>query len=322
MSAVPNQLSPHLTIMKELGYFTTKNTGGRPVDVKRVRLAFHTFHALIYRTPLNEDFDGAPTCYSSPLSVHNLNKRFGALDHINNATNQVPPTFHENGVNSFLWEGVVSRRKGTYIYTDERSFLEDRAHTFPVFQDASKRFYVSKTALAADTTVPETSQSHWVNASAIPYGARSGLVKAGVGVGDFGLAIRPSTGACTGFIFADAGGGGSVGEYSQKLIQTLFPGGAGNSEACFIVFPGTRTGGRVTVSSIEANVQTQVAKLSEVVNTDEIAKELTFPFNWRWLGGEALTRSLVQNPQMRVEHDNIMKALKEKGYAPDYLIDL
>jgi hypothetical protein len=325
MSAVPNQISPHLVIQPQPGTFTTKNNKGRPVNVKQVLLPFHKFRALIYKTSLNADFDGAPNCYSSPESVTNLDRRFGAADHINNATNQVPPHFNANGVNTFEWKGVVNRPSPNppqaNSLVDDRLFLQDRNHTFPVFQDATKRFYVSTTALAADLNVPETNQKHWVNAAAIPYGVRAGLAQAGVGLGDFGLAIRSATGAHTGFIIADAGGGGSVGEYSQKLIQTLFPGGAGNSEACFIVFPGSRTGGRVTVSSIEANVSTQVAKLSEVVNTYEIAREFSFPFNWR-LGGETLTRTLVQNPQMRIEHDNIMKALREKGYAPNYLIDL
>jgi hypothetical protein len=327
MSAVPGQITNSLFVTAEPGNFSTGNRPGAPaVTVKRVRALQRRFQALIYKTPLNEDVDGAPNAYSVPLSVTNLNRRFGAIDHINNATNQVPPTFHASGANTFFWRGVVHMQKAAAtaagISIDDRAFLQDHHGDFPVFQDATQHFYVSTTALPANTGVPETDQSHWIDATAIPYAALGGLRASGVALGDFGLAIRASTGSRTGFIFGDFGGGPSVGEYSRKLIRALFGGVAGNEEICFIVFPGTAARRTVTLPHINSSVSSEIAKLSDVINTFEIAWEFTYPANWRSISSETLTTILVQQPQIRVQRDNVMNALRAVGYAPRYLIDL
>jgi hypothetical protein len=234
-------IPPSITITPEPGNFAVSNRpGAQGVTVNRVRgIGSLIFSAVMYRTPLNVDFDGAPDAYAPPVDhpPHGPLPGFAPRDHINNATDQVPPTFNANGVNTFLWAGIVPRAHAQpHVPIDNRLFLRDHLGRFPVQQ--ANGFYVSKTATTTGVGV-ETDQAHWVNANTVPYGALGGLRSAGVDLGDFGLAIRASTGAHTGFVFADAGGrhSVSVGEYSANLRATLR--NPGNEEVCFIVFPGS-----------------------------------------------------------------------------------
>ena len=72
-------------------------------------------------------------------------------------------------------------------------------------------------------------------------GSHATVKALGVGLGDFGLAIRRDNGTNRAFFFADAGFGNKIGEMSRMLFRALFPGN--NQEehlVSFIVFPGSR----------------------------------------------------------------------------------
>ena len=63
----------------------------------------------------------------------------------------------------------------------------------------------------------------------------------GVGLGDFGLAIRRDNGTNGAFFFADAGSGNKIGKMSRMLLRALFPGNNQEEQlVSFIVFPGSR----------------------------------------------------------------------------------
>jgi len=93
-----------------------------------------------------------------------------------------------------------------------------------------------------------------------------GKAALGVGLGDFGLAIRRDTGAHGAFFFADAGSGSKIGEMSTMLFRALFPGN--NQEehlVSFIVFPGSR------LSPIADNPRpTLLRLLSDLSNTSNV----------------------------------------------------
>src|SRR4051795_11709821 len=77
-----------LMFRKLHGTFRTQNSGGSPVDVFKVSDSWGSVAALLFRTTLNEDLDGAPNSYAPPVSATNLSPKGGvvALDHIKNAT--------------------------------------------------------------------------------------------------------------------------------------------------------------------------------------------------------------------------------------------
>jgi hypothetical protein len=87
----------------------------------------------------------------------------------------------------------------------------------------------------------------------------------GVGLGDFGVAIRRDNGTSRAFFFADAGFGQKIGEMSTMLFRALFPGN--NQEeflTSFIVFPGSRT--RPITSDPAPTVRRLLGDLSNTSN--------------------------------------------------------
>src|SRR5262245_55079927 len=216
-------------------------------------------NAIVYSGILNEDVDGAPNCYG----------RFPAdagLDRLRYATNLVGGgMFNElpkgQLAHPWIWVGVANMTHDAAVAAgildrlDERSELAGRFSEtaplsdpkfppkFPVLRADNNQFYVSSTALPRNTALPETDPGHWWDATTVQYGALTPPLRAlGVGMGDFGVAIRRDTGVNGAFFFADAGSGNKIGEMSRMLFRTLFPGSDQQEErlVSFIVFPGSR----------------------------------------------------------------------------------
>lgn len=134
---------------------------------------------------------------------------------------------------------------------------------FPVVQQEggpAKGYYVSTTSVAADGDASVYDPNRYLDAARVPYAVWAnlwGTVAAGgkkLNQGDYGIAIRTSTGANTGFLYGDSGTDVRVGESSQKLYDTL--GGEG-SQVTFIAFPGSGTGG-VVGKNPEAHIRARV----------------------------------------------------------------
>jgi len=228
--------------------------------------------AIIFSCILNEDVDGAPDAYARFPNI------FGGSDDLNNAKsdaaapfNALPTLAHHH---TWKWVGVVNMThgeaaaEGLLARLDERTELAGRngplmpnpdpAHPpkFPVLRADNPGFYVSTTALPRNLSVPETDPNHWWDAAAVSYGALTPpLRRLGVGLGDYGLAIRKDNGISEPFFYADAGGQEKVGEMSRHLFGRFFPGN--NQEGrpvAFIVFPGSRR------DPIESNVEVTIRR--------------------------------------------------------------
>jgi hypothetical protein len=243
--------------------------------------------AIVYTAVLNEDIDGAPNCYArfNPASPHGLN---GGLDRLRSATNHGSTadfTPLPKGVahHDWRWVGVLHRShreavaEGILNLLDERPELaalnENRDPAadpqFPVLRDDNDRFYVSTTSLTRSTAAAVTNPAHWWDASTVAYGANTPpLVDLGVGLGDFGIAIRRDNGTASPFFFADSGNGNKVGEMSRSLVGTLFPRGQNQEEklVSFIVFPGSHT--TPIANTPRPTLRTRLTELSTAANVD------------------------------------------------------
>jgi len=232
-----------------------RDDGSFLVQVSSVDTAVN---AVVYSGILNEDVDGAPQCYG----------RFPAdagIDHLVNATNLVGGgSFNvlPKGVlaHPWKWVGVANMTHGKAAAAgllarlDERSELAGRFSAsapmndprfpprFPVLRADNNQFYVSTTALVGNAALPATDPLHRWDATAVHYGALTPPLRdLGVGLGDFGLAIRRDNGTNGAFFFADAGSGNKIGEMSRMLFRALFPGNNQEEQlVSFIVFPGSR----------------------------------------------------------------------------------
>jgi hypothetical protein len=155
-------------------------------------------------------------------------------------------------------------------------------HFFPVLQGPGPNapapgFYVSTTAVARDSTLPETDQNRFFDASVIPYQAFNGwMLSAGgahVNKGDFGLVIDPLTAVTSGFVLADAGAGNKAGEVSTFLLGLL----GGNNERDFVLmlFPGSGNGSVLPTATAptaaRAGAQLNLPKLN---NDSDAANQL------------------------------------------------
>jgi Fungal chitosanase of glycosyl hydrolase group 75 len=280
----PVDMSRRLKFEPVQADFVSKHTGGKPVAVTRVYdTPYGAEWALLFRTPLNEDLDGAPTSYAPPTSATNTSPTGTQhpLDNIKNATNQKGIVFHDDATkNTYLWTGVVSARPADAggRHLDDRPFLHDALGRVPVFQPAASAtsdFYAPQTAMNAI-------DGQAVNPLVVPYAALSNsmAVHGHVGLGDFGLAIRASTGAATGFLYGDAGGGAStsVGECSRAMIRALFGGPATSEDICYVVFPGTSAGSMANAALIVPKVRDLLHKLAAFPNTEDLAKKLLMPW--------------------------------------------
>jgi hypothetical protein len=263
------------------GTFVSKHRGGKPISLTRVT----GLDAIVFKTPLNEDLDGAPTSYTPPIDWNNLAPKPG-LNPIEktprNATNRNDSgqIFFPKGVgNDFEWAGVKSAtpdeaaKAGVSI--DDRDFLKDKNGRFPIFQPGNAtqpRYYRPRTAMAMRN-------GEAVNSLTVPFAALSGSLRSNTGMelGDVGLAIRASTGKFGGFIYGDAGGKSSttVGEYSRKLIRDVFGAPADDKEdICIISFPRS---GAEKVARPELTLKKlaqRIGGLSQMRNTNELANLL------------------------------------------------
>ena len=276
------------------GTFVSDHSSKTAVSVVRVT-GITGFDALLFRTAIHEDLDGAPKSYAPPISATNHDPKPGLspLDHINNATNEKPPTFHPLSpsdpvtTNTWAWTGVVSMTKAAADAAsrtvDDRDFLKDVNGKFPLFQRPkagtdNDKFYAPQTAIA-------TRSGEAVNPLEVPYVALSTSLKerGHVGLGDFGLAIRAGTGASTPLIYADAGGGSStsVGECSRKLIRNLFGGAANDEKVCFVVFPRSRRVDNFAEPELMAEtVQRLLPVLDLYENAADVAHYTVYPSGW------------------------------------------
>ncbi|MGH6837745.1 MAG: hypothetical protein ACREDT_02895 [Methylocella sp.] len=100
-----------------------------------------------------------------------------------------------------------------------------------------------------------------------------------VSLGDVGLAIRVATGAASGFLFGDAGGGGSdsVGEYSVNLVRALFGGSPTSEAVSFLVFPGIRGGPVALPLRIPGLLRDALVDLAQFANAEDIVTRLALP---------------------------------------------
>lgn len=150
--------------------------------------------AIVYKSGMRIDADGAPTCYAPPgsdiASLKDLD-----TDTLANAYN--PKTGR--------WVGIVTDEWGK-----------------PILNAIGG--YVSPTALH-DIAFPVTDQRRYVDATSVPYAAiTEPLERLGAQLGDVGIACRDVDGGrlCVAFICADVGPAKkSPGEGSPALAQLL-----------------------------------------------------------------------------------------------------
>ncbi len=231
---------------------------------------------------------------------------------LGNATSN-PKEFNGGGHN-FAWVGVLAmnqdtaKKKGLSI--DARPFLEARrrertAHDpksndptialtphekglFPVIQPVvvpgrpdhmspAPGYYVSTTAAPTDPNLPEWDQRRYIDATRIPYAAWAAWWHPlGVEKGDFGLAIRRSTGAFSAFLFGDAGSG-KVGEVSRRLFEQLTPERNNEDLFMFLVFSGSGKGVVNKFTSeqvITAQLKQNVRRLNQLPSNEDLAEFL------------------------------------------------
>ena len=273
-AVTPNPL--RLQFSRTHGAFQSAHQNGVPVTITSVKGPVN-YPALVFQTPLHEDLDGAPDSYAPPIAFNNLhpmNNVQVSETSLKNATNESDPNpvFHQNGVgNTFVWTGVVgmtapqANQEGRAI--DNRSFLADSNGRFPVM--ARQGTYYAPQTAATD------SNGDAVNPHNVPYAVLSAaLARNGhVGLGDFGIAIRPGTGTWSGFVYGDAAGrtSNSVGEASRRLIRNLFGGNATSESIIYLVFPRSSPSGRVVRPELTApSLQQAFRQYGLFSNVDEL----------------------------------------------------
>jgi len=198
--------------------------------------------AIFYQCILNQDVDGAPHCYAH-FNPANPDGKNGGLDFLRNGTSDENATFQAAG-NHWEWHGVVSSAAaGAGFEIDQQPALQDHLGRFPVFQPG-KGFYVSSTSTAANPSLAVTDQRRYWDATTVSYAAITPpLLRLGVKLGDFGIAIRnDDRGTSEAFFFGDSGAQEKVGEVSTHLFERLFPlNDQENHPVTFIVFPDSGT---------------------------------------------------------------------------------
>jgi hypothetical protein len=314
---------------------------------------------IIFSGILNKDFDGAPNCYAAfpninggSDSLHNAksdeNAPFNALDP--NPLPDPPPNPNVVHPHNWQWVGVANKTwqeaqdAGLQDRLDYRSELAGRSPqgphlppTFPVLRADNPAFYVSTTAWARNTHVPDTDPRHYWDASTFSYGALTPPLRdLGVGQGDFGLAVRRDTGVSEAFFFADAGNGQKVGEMSGHLYGILFPHNE-NEEGhpvAFLVFPGSSAGHPLQNQQEDPNaiasrtIRQRLSNLSSHDNVSTIAGLMAsgFPFGQQQPyeayeaqvndAGRVTRRVDVVYGRSQASLDRMATALRPWGYNP------
>lgn len=244
---------------------------------------------------------------------------------------------HENFVaksHNFYWASVVALTKAAArgkVVIDDRPELEalvvDSSGArvtagngfFPMVQPDTSRYkgyYVSTTATMTDGTLDDSNTDKWVNAEDVPYAVwanawkRPNINGKQLALGDFGLAIRNDTGACSGFFYGDAGTPDKVGECSQNLYLALTDSGA--PWCTFIAFPGSGPGkvvGSVPEGKIAANVLPLVSKLALTDNPSDLMERIYMGHSMRPSG----KKSYQLNDEQGRLYTNIARALNLWG---------
>ncbi len=266
------------------GTYVTKHDNGKRVPIVHGAFTTECVSFLLFKTPLNTDFDGARDSYAPPVAINqpsgpNNNPGLNGLsprDWIFNATNKKfpPEHFHADGNNNFEWTGVESAAAGANI--DNRLFLRDHQvktglRRFPIIQRAGPfaGFYEPQTAVQ----MIDGNARRAVDPLIVPYAVLSNELKSHgrVSLGDVGLAVRVKTGHATPFIYADAGGNTStsVGEYSARTVSNL--GNPNDGEEIFIMsFAQSGISDVVDPNKIEPTLRRCVASLNEFSNPRDI----------------------------------------------------
>ncbi|HEV3201825.1 MAG TPA: hypothetical protein VGZ73_28200 [Bryobacteraceae bacterium] len=279
------------------------------------------FKAVAYRCILNEDNDGAPTCYGPEDIIPS------AIEPLRYATNHANWVFSATNHN-FEWHAVVNRtkpqadaeaaaHKPPRWKIDPNPALQDRFQRFPVVKQSggARGYYVSTTSLLAHPGREEWEQERYFNAVDDPYAALTPpLVRQSVSLGDYGLAVRAESGTSQGFIFADSGNENKVGEVSRKLFRTFFPrANQEGNDVIFLVFPGSGAG-LSGISGIKTALFRQMTKLSQASNADDLILRFAHPEIWDFLSTSEKLRD--KDPDFGDRYRNILSALRDRGYRP------
>ncbi|HEY3912434.1 MAG TPA: hypothetical protein VGM07_21470 [Stellaceae bacterium] len=251
---------------------------------------------------------------------------------LHNATS-APKVFKAGG-HDFAWVGVLPMNQDQAIKArvsiDARPFLEARrrertAHDppsndptialaphekglFPVIQPVvvpgrpdhmspAPGYYVSTTAAPTDPNLPEWDQRRYIDAISIPYAAWAGWWHTlGVEKGDFGLAIRRSTGAFSAFLFGDAGSG-RVGEVSRRLFEQLTPERNNEDRFIFLVFSGSGKGVVNKFTSeqiITAQLKHNVRRFNQIPDNEDLPEFLSDDANLTTMKAALAARHLEE----------------------------
>jgi len=337
-------MAAELTFNQALNAFDHKGA----VAVTRIEHRASGFKAFAYECSLEEDLDGAPRAYglNNPHPVdpgHNPDTNLQVGIHMleTGLCNATDP--HENcetGSHLFRWVGLYSAtqdfatRHGFSI--DRRPFLEARARRlpdrtlvalapgepgfFPAIQNGAgdaPGYYVSTTSATTELDFQPWEQQNYVNAVTIPYAAHAGWWRAlGVELGDFGLTIRPNTGAFSGFVFGDTGTG-KVGEVSRKLLETLTPERNNEDLFVFLVFPKSGVGVANKFRQdavIQDRVERNVRNLNKIPGNDALIDFLALHAN-----ADRLRLHRDKGDDSIAEGDplwwNVYGALASRGYS-------
>jgi hypothetical protein len=190
------------------------------------------------------------------------------------------------------WSGLdaTAREKALAQFwdnrTDTQSFgsLEDLRGNgkFPIVQlremgQPAPGYYVSPSQAYVGTYsyAREWDQNQYWDAGIVPYSVVPKLP--GVRVGDFGLAVRNSTGDSTAFFFGDTGGSGGsskLGECSGFLYMDL--GEKEDEYYSFIVFPGSGSG-TADGDALGRMDNVVTAQISKLVNTGNALAQYLAP---------------------------------------------
>lgn len=315
------------------------------VEMSKVSGGPQNFLAFVYQCHLVEDNDGAPRCYGwdNPTNVFQeesiyVQKGLQPYDRLGNATS--PYENWDAGSQDWYWAGLYAATKAfaeaNNLTIDTRARLRSGrpdkvvagdpqsglANKYPVIQgsqDPAPGYYVSTTGQVFDASFDQWEQNRYWNAAASPYcvWATEWQNRAtGVDLGDFGLAIRNSTGTSSEFAFRDTGTNYNVGESSRKLCRTLVPTPDGQAVynedyVSFMVFPHLHNGG--------GGIRTQISKLAAADNSDELVLFLASGASLS--DYKVLLRRLYKpdyhNVRLPTEFSTLMMALSSWGYPTD-----
>ena len=295
----------------DVGTASSFGTRGGSFLIQVEGMYLSQFRAIVFQCILNQDVDGAPNCYAR-FNPANPNGKNGGLDFLRNGTSDENATFDAGG-NNWEWHGVVSRTpgkaatEGVDIDDEQGLFVRDRVGRFPVFRPGHA-FYVSSTSAITSSGFAETDQRKYWDATTVSYAAITPpLLRLGVKLGDFGVAIRNDDGNSEAFFYGDSGGQEKVGEVSTQVFQRLFPGN--NQEGrpvTFIVFPGSGDNPPKPAEQ-QKELRMRLWQCSQTDNVSELVDVMASGQSY------SLFRGLANTPAMAQTRRNILKALIKHG---------